>query len=371
MEDVTILTSSHSTFDTRIFHKGARSLADAGYNVTLITPHSENTVRHGVKIRAVGKSDTETADIMHARQIYAEAKNIDADVYHFHDPGLIPFGVLLSYRTDGKVIYDCHEDYERAFLHYDFPPDYLNPAVARLYPSVQSLAAKRMDAVVAATDWIADDFRERGHQNVALVRNFPRKSILTSSDISVESDHKHTLVYVGNLSEDRGLFRMLNLVRELRERDRDVGLWLIGNLTGDDRRRTEAFVEEHSLENCVRPFGYIEPDNLSGHLQAADLGLCLLDRERAEYIIPTKIFEYMFSELPVVATKTTATERYLPEDCGRLVSGESREWIEAVEEILSDTALRSRMGKHGKETVETEYCWEKEEESLLSLYERL
>lgn len=115
MTSVAILTSSHSTFDTRIFHKQARSLAEAGNDVTLVTPHHEDTVKHGVEVVSVSDEDVDSAGLADARRIYRRAKQLDADVYHFHDVGLIPFGAMLSYTTDAKVVYDCHEDYGRAF----------------------------------------------------------------------------------------------------------------------------------------------------------------------------------------------------------------------------------------------------------------
>jgi|AntDeeMetageno51_2_1112566.scaffolds.fasta_scaffold05487_2 glycosyltransferase involved in cell wall biosynthesis len=266
INDISILTSSHSTFDTRIFHKEACSLANAGYDVTLITPHYESTVRNGVKIKAVGSEDSESADFGHAREIYTEAKNTETDVYHFHDPGLIPFAILLSYELDAKVIYDCHEDYKRAFRHYNYPPDYLNPITTRLYPTLQSLSARRFDGVVAATDWIARDFNKRGHENVTLVRNFPKKSILKSDNISIKAEHKHTLVYVGGLSEQRGLFRMLRLTRDLRDQGMDIGLWLIGYLNSNDENKAKKYINKNGLESNIRLFGYVDPDKLFGRV---------------------------------------------------------------------------------------------------------
>ena len=53
---ICILTSVHQVFDVRIFHKEAKTLAKAGYDVTLIAQHIKNEVVDGVKIIAIPKS---------------------------------------------------------------------------------------------------------------------------------------------------------------------------------------------------------------------------------------------------------------------------------------------------------------------------
>ncbi|MFD1685880.1 glycosyltransferase family 4 protein [Halobellus litoreus] len=368
MTQVAILTSSHSTFDTRIFHKQARSLIDGGYDVTLITPHSSDQERSGVTIKAVDESDVNSADVKHILKIYAEAKRTDADIYHLHDPGLLPAGLLLSLE-DKKVIYDCHEDYGRAFKYYDSVP--FNPVISRVYPPIQSTIAKRLDGVIAATDWIADDFRARGHENVALVRNFPRVSMVGDETATIDHDHEYSMVYVGGLSTERGLEDMLYLTAELRRRNIDVDLWLLGRIDIKAREEIERITTEKRIKDHVKTFGYVDPDEIFRYLRAADLGLCLLYSGRAEYIIPTKMFEYMLAEIPVLATRTTGTQKYLPDDCGRTVANDRDDQADAAEEILTNPELQNKMGKRGAQKVRNEYCWEVEAEQLLELYRDL
>jgi hypothetical protein len=42
-------------------------------------------------------------------QVYRKALKTDADIYHLHDPELMPLGLLLKLQRK-KVIYDVHEN---------------------------------------------------------------------------------------------------------------------------------------------------------------------------------------------------------------------------------------------------------------------
>jgi hypothetical protein len=116
----------------RIFHKECKSLARAGYGVTLIAPHDRDEVVDGVRIRAVAKSKSRIERMTRGvARVYREAVRQEAEVYHFHDPELIPVGVLLKARGK-KVVYDIHEEYPTKVLSKYYLPRWLRPPLAWL-----------------------------------------------------------------------------------------------------------------------------------------------------------------------------------------------------------------------------------------------
>lgn len=97
MTKVSILTSVHPLFDTRIFHKEAKSLAKAGYDVTPIAQHDKEEVVDGIRIVPLPKAKDRIVRMTKTVwQTYRKAFKIDADIYHFHDPELIPIGLMLK-----------------------------------------------------------------------------------------------------------------------------------------------------------------------------------------------------------------------------------------------------------------------------------
>src|SRR5947199_8635423 len=114
MAKIVHMTSVHSALDPRIFAKECVALAAAGHDVTLIAADDSDAVREGVKIRCVKRPSGRLARMLVTScSVFRTALAERADVYHFHDPELIPWGLVL--RVLGKrVIYDVHEDYVSA-----------------------------------------------------------------------------------------------------------------------------------------------------------------------------------------------------------------------------------------------------------------
>ncbi len=109
------LTSVHPALDNRIFYKECVSLSNAGYNVTLIGNHSVNEVIENIRIIALEPVNSRLRRMTFLlTRLLNKALEENYEIYHLHDPELIPIGVLLKLKGK-KVIYDVHEDLPNDF----------------------------------------------------------------------------------------------------------------------------------------------------------------------------------------------------------------------------------------------------------------
>ena len=111
MVTITHLTSAHPRYDTRIFFKECISLAK-NYKVNLIVADGlGDEEKNTVYIYDVGKVEGRLNRIFKTtKKVLQRAIELDSDVYHLHDPELIPIGLKLK-KMGKKVIFDAHEDY--------------------------------------------------------------------------------------------------------------------------------------------------------------------------------------------------------------------------------------------------------------------
>ena len=91
------VTTVHRPNDNRIFFKECKSLDEAGYDVTLLCANASSTVRDGIKIIGF-KGHTQRIKrffLTSIVQAFIEARKVNADIYHLHDPELVWMGLLL------------------------------------------------------------------------------------------------------------------------------------------------------------------------------------------------------------------------------------------------------------------------------------
>ena len=110
MKKVCHISSAHAITDVRIFNKELLSLSKK-YETFLVIPNTHLKEKEGVHIMSfnVGKTGRLFRMLKVTRCVYKKALSIDADVYHIHDPELLPYALKLK-RKGKKVIYDAHED---------------------------------------------------------------------------------------------------------------------------------------------------------------------------------------------------------------------------------------------------------------------
>jgi glycosyltransferase involved in cell wall biosynthesis len=359
------LTSVHSAYDLRII-KECRSLAGAGYQVTLIAPHPGDEITGDVQIRGVpmveGRLRRMTLTVW---RIYREAVRQRGDIYHFHDPELIPVGLLLKARRK-KVIYDAHEAYPQKILCKPWIPIKLRPLVSRLFAFVEHAASVTLDHILVADRWTAATLPGR---HITAVANYPLLTPMEGMRTKGKSvPGKHTLIYAGGLDDDRGLQLMLEIARLLL--DRNVELHLFGEFARPEDER-----QIRELQN-VRYFGFQPLETLYEHMRNADIGLVLLQPVPAYSYAgenTNKLFEYMFCRLPVIASNFTNLRQIIKDTrCGICVDPKRPDQAaRAILHLLARPKLREQLGENGRNAVLKTYNWEIEEKKLLDVYRNL
>src|SRR5262249_28601560 len=141
--------------------------------------------------------------------VYRAAVREDADIYHFHDPELMPVGGLLKLRGK-KVIYDVHEDYAGTMRGKKWLPRVFQNAAGLAASVGEAAFSAAYDSVIAATPKIAAKFPPR---KTKLVQNFPRKNELLCNHALPYEKRESLAVYVGALADLRGLREMKQAVK--------------------------------------------------------------------------------------------------------------------------------------------------------------
>jgi len=360
------LTSAHPRYDTRIFVKECRSLVRAGHVVTLIVADGLGpTVRDGVSIVDVGAPKGRLDRMLNStRAVKRAAKIVDADIYHLHDPELLPSGLWLK-RRGKRVVFDAHEDVPRQLL--DKP--YLRPRVARVvsrvYAWFEHRVCARLDAVIAATPHIRERFSSVNRRCVD-VNNFP-----TLEEFSAMPDPdraSRSVAYVGAISETRGVREMLQAMGLTKGTQR---LELAGRFAPQELR---AELEATAQWGHVRFHGHLDRAAVRALLDRCFAGLVTL-RPTASYVeaLPVKMFEYMGAGLPVIASDFPLWRDIVEQHaCGLCVDPLDPAAIaHALDALTDDPEMAATMGNNGRRAVESFFNWSHEEAKLLSTYKDL
>jgi glycosyltransferase involved in cell wall biosynthesis len=363
-------TSGHDSFDSRVFEKQCRTLSDKGYEVHLVTPVGENERRLGVNVVSAGIESYGRFKrmLLVSRLVYKKALSIDADIYHFHDPELIPFGLKLK-KLGKKVIYDSHEDTPSDILNKHWIPKFMRPIVSKYYQWYEASAAKKFDGVVSVTPHVVDRLKSH-NTNTYLITNYPilRNLPLSKQEITEETDK--TICFVGRISDES---IQSNIVKAL-NRVKDAKYILAGPA---DPKFIHELSKIQGWEYCNYE-GSIKFSESPQFFSKAIAGMQLTDYipnfgYKLGSLGNTKLFAYMSAGLPIICTDLVLWKEIMDTyDCGICVNPHDIDQISsAIRYIIDDPQRARKMGENGRRAVLEKYNWSSQIPSLLALYKSL
>ncbi|WP_339060564.1 glycosyltransferase family 4 protein [Tepidibacillus marianensis] len=364
-ERVCHLSSVHQYLDTRIFIKECSSLAINHYDTHFVVPDSDEKVMNGVHIHNVPKSDGGRLARMTKTvwRVYKKARSLDASLYHFHDPELIPIGLLFKF-LGKKVIYDVHEDVPRQILNKYWIKKPIRRLISWTFEKIENFSAKRFDAVITATPYINERFTKLGC-NAVNVSNYPILEEFLQNPIQWGLK-ENAVCYIGGITGVRGLFEMVDAINQT-----DINLYLAGRFFTEDEH--QEVKKQDGWKNVIE-LGQINRKEIAQILAKSKAGMVVLHPiENFIDSLPIKMFEYMAAGIPVIASNFPLWKEIIEEHhCGICVDPlNPSEIAEAIQWILKNPDEGQYMGTNGRNAAINEYNWNSEKEKLITTYQKV
>lgn len=358
------VSTAHRADDVRIFERECRSLATSGRYSVYLAAAGWIPVDSGVNLIPLASVPASRAGRFSSgpRTALRLSWALSADLWHFHDPELLPVALKLA-RSGAPVIWDAHEDYLAQFTDdggKSWVPGPVRGVVRYGMKAMLEAIDRQAAGIVAATSTIA---RRYANPRTVVVGNEARLEDFATCQPGFTS---RRLLFTGSVGSGHLFDDVVTAVQKLPDvllavagRDPDPRVWLSA---------------KSRLGPRLEHLGWLDRRRLGQAMSEASLGIVTYaDTEAYAFAAPTKLFEFCAAGLPVIASPNASNVRYIGEGGGGfLVKGFSADAIaQAIESALSDREVWNLASARGREWATRVGSWGPSERRLLELYEAI
>lgn len=361
------MTSAHRSNDIRIFEKECVSLAKKKKYKVFLVAEGDSYNRKNVYIEGTGSVSYGRLRRMTsgAKRIYQKALELDADIYHFHDPELLPYAKKL--KKKGKlVIFDSHEDVAEQIKGKQYIPKWLRTLISNVYVSYQNRVVKKLDVIISVTPHICERL-QKINPRTFMVTNFPILCEVSKAKAMKEGK----VVFAGGVTDQWSHQYIIKAIEELSGVTYDI----YGKAGGPEYIQKLARLKGWEKVNYrgFQPFEVVQEE-----IQTANVAMALCQYSentagRYGTLGNTKLFEAMQLGVPVIATDFVLWKEIIDKyQCGIYVSPEDVKGIrKAIHYLCTDINAAKKMGMNGRQAVVKKYNWGHEERTLFQIYQML
>ncbi len=358
------ITSAHPQHDVRILIKECVSLSKH-FDTSLIVVNGNEETYKNVNIINVdcGYTNRYKRFTKVVNAVFDKALQINADIYHIHDPELLRLTGKFKKRNK-IVVYDAHEDLPRQIMSKAWINKNVRKLIANIAECYENRSAKKCDGIVAATPYIKQRFIKI-NKNTVNINNYPLKSELTK--VKPDFGKSDNICYIGGISEIRGIRKVLESLKYLK----NIRLLLAGEFLPASLKQE---LSANKYWNNVEYLGFVERDKIFEIMKNSFAGIVVFMPEPNHINSqPNKMFEYMAAGLPVVASGFELWKQVVEENnCGICVNpNDPKEIAEAIQFLYDNPQKAGEMGQNAQKTVLEKYNWSAEEKKLIEFYNDL
>jgi len=364
----------HQWYDDRIYERACRMLVRLGHRVTLIAT-AGNGIDAVTEMRVVALRERPHGLIRRVRSSWdalREARKLEADIYHFHDPDLLPWMRRLA--GEGRaVVYDVHENYEARFLMWGLP--YRAACIAaKWFRNYERASASHFEGVVAVSDSILSLF-DGACRDGCIVQNVPDTERFGVIGAGPDRQGPPLIYTSGTHSDARNCLPTVEAMPWVLGKHPEARFVFVGRyepMGYEERLRTRA--RQLGVDASLTVDGLIPWEENFQRTARAHIGCVFYeDNPNNRLTIPNRLFEYMLCGVAVVAHDFPELANIVRKaSCGRLVDSKNpRSIADGVNSLLDRPELLSVCGSNGRQAVLNHYNYRTQCEDMINMYERI
>ena len=366
------ITSRHRWDDVRIYQRACIGLLNKGLEIHLIATFPEQLPEEsGVQFHWLKQRNGWGKRILSSREAYKCSLKIEADVFHFHDPDLLPWMLLLSFKGK-KVIYDIHENYTERLLGLKFP-NLLKLLLFKLWLKFERYCVDEFAGIITTTFSMQDLFSDINTPKI-VVSNTPYLSSLGISNMNTDK-MPFTIYTSGSHSDKRHCMQTIEALPLILKKIPEARLIFAGTYFPDNYAiKLKSKAKELGVEIRVKTDGMLPyKENLTRTAQMEVGCVFYEDNVNNRVTVPNRLFEYMYAGVAVIGESFNEVKMVIEEsNCGCVVNSSDPESIaEGIIRLFSDIPGLRKMQSNARNRIVSTYSYEYELEKMINFYNTL
>jgi glycosyltransferase involved in cell wall biosynthesis len=353
------------------FHR-IRALTALGHQVDLVTyPFGRDVSMPGLRVfrcwrppcvRSVGIGPSFAKiplDALLTLAVLRRALGGRYDAIHSHEEGGA-IGVVLATMLRVPHLYDMHSSLPQQLTNFAFSRSVL---VRRAFLALERLMIKRSRVVIVICPSLEETVRAIDPQaRIIVIENAPGSSEEEATAEQARAIRRSLgvagnapmVLYTGTFEAYQGLDLLFGAMAIVLASRPDARLVLAGGKPDQiDRARDHA--RAAGIEPATVFAGQRPAEEIPAYLLAADV---LVSPRSRGTNTPLKIYQYLRSGKPIVATRLLTHTQVLGDDTAVLTGATEREFADGILAALSDSGRAAAIGKQARLMADTKYSYE-------------
>lgn len=287
--------------DTRMFEKIGMSLAgNPSYEITIIGYPSRYLPGNN-KINFLPHAAFDRLSLKRALISFTIGKKIykakpDALIVNTHELLIVAVAFRIFFGT--RIIYDIQENYWRNILWTDTFPALFKHLLAALVRSKEIIFSRFFHLFFLAEKGFEKEMKFF-RNNYVILEN---KCLLPSGITRTKSPDTTKLLFSGTISESTGVFQAIDLATTLHHHDQSVRLHIIGYCSlPATLKAVRMAIREKPFISLTGGDQLVPHSDIIAQLYTSDFGILYYPPSpHTENKIPTKLYEYLAAQLPLL-----------------------------------------------------------------------